>query len=126
MPDLLIDAINLLRDSAWGGVAVVVAILAPALGVVVGRAVRNSRTSDLTREELRLLKAFNREARGDLKAYLKPEFVAYRAKLDNYDIKVERLKELGYLQDSNIRDGYLGHRPVWITADGIRRARSRR
>jgi hypothetical protein len=125
MPDLLIDAINLLRDSAWGGVAVVVAILVPTLGVV-GRAVRNSRTSDLTREELRLLKAFNREARGDLKAYLKPEFVAYRAKLDNYDVKVERLKDLGYLQDSNIRDGYLGHRPVWITARGVKRAEKRR
>jgi hypothetical protein len=125
MPDLLIDAINLLRDSTWGGVAVVVAILVPTLGVV-GRAIRNSRRSDLTREELRLLKACNREARGDLKAYLKPEFVAYRAKLDNYAVKVERLKELGYLQDSNIRDGYLGHRPVWITARGVKRAEKRR
>ncbi len=121
MTDLLLDAINVLRDSAWGGIAVVVAILVPTLGIL-GRAIRNSRGSDLTREELRLLKAFNREAHGDSKAYLKPEFVAYRAKLDKYEVKVQRLIELGYLQDSNIRAGYLGHRPVWITPKGVRRA----
>lgn len=125
MTDLLIDAINVLKDSAWGGVAVVVAILVPILGVL-GRAFRNSRTTDLTREELRLLKTFNKEARGNPKAYLKPEFVAYRAKLDNYDVKVQRLKDLGYLQDSNIRSGYLGHRPVWITPKGVKRAEKRR
>ncbi len=125
MPDLLLDAINMLRDSTWGGVAVVVAILVPTLGVL-SRAIRNSRRSDLTREELRLLKAFNREAHGNPKAYLKPEFVAYRAKLDKYDVKVQRLKDLGYLQDSNIRGGYLGHRPVWITPKGVQRAEKRR
>ena len=108
MPDLLLDAINVLRASAWGGVAVVVAILVPTLGVL-GSAIRNTRRSDLTREELRLLRAFNKEARGGPRAYLKPEFVAYRAKLDKYDVEVQRLKELGYLQDSNIRGGYLGH-----------------
>jgi hypothetical protein len=124
MPDLLIDAISVLRDSAWGGVAVAVAILAAALGLL-GRAFRNRRKSDLTREELRLLRAFNREARGDPKAYLKPEFVAYRAKLDSYDARVERLKDLGYLQDSNIGKGYLGHRPVRITPKGVRRAQKR-
>ena len=124
MPDLLIDTISVLRDSAWGGVAVAVAILAAALGLL-GRAFRNRRKSDLTREELRLLRAFNREARGDPKAYLKPEFVAYRAKLDSYDARVERLKDLGYLQDSNIGKGYLGHRPVRITPEGARRAQKR-
>ena len=126
MPDLLIDAINALRDTTWGGVAVVVAILAVTLGVF-GRALRNgSRRRDLTREELRLLKAFKEEARGDPKAYLKPEFVAYRARLDDYDIKVEHLKELGYLQDHNISGGYLGPRPVWITPTGVKRAEKRR
>ncbi len=102
-----------------------VALLSLAFGFLTN-IITGGRTGDLTRDELRLLKAFNREARGDLKAYLKPEFVAYRAKLDNYDVKVERLKELGYLQDSNIRDGYLGHRPVWITPRGVKRAEKRR
>jgi hypothetical protein len=125
MPDLLLDAVNVLRDSAWAGVAVVVAILVPTLGVV-SRSIRKSRTSDLTREELRLLKAFNNEAHGNPTAYLKPEFVAYRAKLDKYDTKVQRLKDLGYLRDSNIRGGYLGHRPVWITPKGVQRAAKRR
>ena len=124
MPDLLIDAISVIRDSAWGGVAVAVAILAAALGLL-GRAFRNRRKSDLTREELRLLRAFNREARGDPKAYLKPEFVAYRAKLDSYDARVEWLKDLGYLQDSNIGKGYVGYRPVQITPKGARRAQKR-
>jgi hypothetical protein len=120
MSDLLLDTINMLRDSAWGGVAVLVMLLVPALGLL-GRTIRNSRTSDLTRDQLRLLKAFNEQAKGNPRAYLSVEFAAYRAEVDKYDAKLRRLKELGYLQDSNIKVGYLGHRPVWITSKGIRR-----
>jgi hypothetical protein len=83
-------------------------------------------TGDLTRDEFRLLRAFNEQAKGDPRAYLSVEFAAYRAEVGEYDVKLQRLKEIGYLRDSNIKVGYLGHRPVWITADGIRRARSRR
>jgi hypothetical protein len=39
---------------------------------------------------------------------------------------LHRLKDLGYLRDSNIEAGYPVHRPVWITARGMRRAKQRR
>jgi hypothetical protein len=122
MPEVVLDALDLLRDSVWGGVAVVLVVL----GWVARWLYKRLAPSDLTRNELRLLKAFNDEARGNPRAYLKPEFVAYRAKLDRYDAKVRRLKDLGYLQDSNIRGGYLGQQPVWITSKGMHRARRRR
>lgn len=121
MLDLLHYAINLLRDSVWGGIAVAVAILIPALGLLT-RIITGSRTSDLTRDEIRLLKAFNEQAKGNSRAYLSVEFAAYKAEVDEYEVKLRRLKDLGYLRDSNIEAGYLGHRPVWITANGIRRA----
>lgn len=121
MLDLLHHAINLLRDSVWGGIAVAVAILIPALGLLT-RIITGSRTSDLTRDEIRLLKAFNEQAKGNSRAYLYVEFAAYKAEVDEYEVKLRRLKDLGYLRDSNIEAGYLGHRPVWITANGIRRA----
>jgi hypothetical protein len=124
MPDFLY-AIALLRDYVWGGIAVVVAILIPALAVLA-RIINSSRTSDLTRDEFRLLKAFNEQAKGNSKAYLSVEFAAYKAEVDEYDVKLQRLKGLGYLKDSNIKAGYLGHRPVWITANGMRRAEGRR
>ena len=103
--------------------AVVIFVL--ALGLLA-KIIYSGTTGDLTRDELRLLRAFNEQARGDPRAYLSVEFAAYRAEVGEYDAKLRRLKELGYLRDSNIKAGFLGHRPVWITADGIRRARSRR
>ena len=54
------------------------------------------------------------------------EFAAYRAQVSGYDVKLRRLKDLGYLQDSNIEAGYLGYRPVWVTVEGIRRAERNR
>jgi hypothetical protein len=125
MPDLALDAIELFRDSAWGAIAVVVAILVLILGLFA-RTIRHSRTSDLTREELRLLKAFSEQAEGNPWAYLSVELAAYRAGVDKYETKVRRLKALGYLQDSNIKEGYLGHRRVWITPKGVQRAQKRR
>jgi hypothetical protein len=122
MPEVVLDALDLLRDSVWGGIAVVLLVS----GWVARWLYKRLAPSDLTRNELRLLKAFNEEARGNPKAYLKPEFVAYRAKLDRYDAKVRRLKDLGYLQDSNIKGDYLGQRPVWITPKGMQRAGKRR
>ena len=121
MLDLLHHAINLLRDSVWGGIAVAVAIIILTLGLLT-RIITGSRTSDLTRDEIRLLKAFNEQAKGNSRAYLSVEFAAYKAEVDEYEVKLRRLKGLGYLRDSNIEAGYLGHRPVWITANGIRRA----
>jgi hypothetical protein len=80
----------------------------------------------LTRDEFKLLRAFNEQAKGDPRAYLSVEFAAYRAQVGGYDVKLRRLKDLGYLQESNIEAGYLGRRPVWITVEGIRRAESKR
>jgi len=125
MPDLLLAAMGVLRDPAWGEIAVAVAILVPALGFLA-RGIYISRTSDLTRDELRLLKAFNEQAKGNPRAYLSVEFAAYRAEVGKYDVKLHRLKDLGYLRDSNIEAGYPVHRPVWITARGMRRAKQRR
>jgi hypothetical protein len=125
MLDLLHHAINLLKDSVWGGIVVAVAILIPVLGLLA-RTITGSRTSDLTRDEIRLLKAFNEQAKGDPRAYLSVEFAAYKAEVDEYEVKLRRLKDLGYLRNSNIEAGYLGHRPAWITANGIRRAERRR
>jgi hypothetical protein len=125
MSDLLLNTVYVLSDSASGGIAVLATILVVAL-VLFARALRNSGRSDLTREELRLLKAFSEQAKGNPRAYLSVEFAAYRAEVDKYETKLQRLKELGYLQDSNIEAGYLGHRPVWITAKGVRRAEKRR
>src|SRR5215204_7650696 len=125
MPDLLLAAMGVLRDPAWGEIAVAVAILVPALGFLA-RGIYISRTSDLTRDELRLLKAFNEQAKGNPRAYLSVEFAAYRAQVDGYDVKLRRLKGLGYLRDSNIQAGYLVHRPVCITTRGMRRAQKRR
>ena len=122
MLNLLLDAINVLKDTAWVGIAVVVAILIAALGFLA-RIIRSSRTgSDLTRDELKMLKAFNEQAKVDPRAYLSVEFTAYKAEVDNYEVKVQQLKALGYLRDSNLKSGYLGHRPVQITAKGVRRA----
>ncbi len=127
MPDLLLDAINVLWGSAWGWIAVVVAILIPALALLT-RAIpssRKSRKSHLSRDELKLLKAFNEQAEGDPRAYLSVEFAAYKAELQSYDDEVQRLKDLGYLEDSNV-ESYLRHPPVWITPEGMRRATKRR
>ena len=116
----LLDAIDVLRDTAWVGIAVV-AILIVSLGLLA-RIIQSSRTSDLTRDELRILKAFNEQANANPSAYLSVELAAYKAEVDNYDIKLRRLKALGYVRDSNLASGYLGHRPVRITAKGVRRA----
>jgi len=102
MLDLLHHAINLLRDSVWGGIAVAVAILIPALGVLA-RAIYINRTSDLTRDELKLLKVFSDQAKGNPRAYLSVEITAYKAEVDEYEVKLRRLKDLGYLRDSSSR-----------------------
>ena len=125
MPNLILDPIDVLRDFAWVGIAAVAATLVVLLGIL-GRTIHHSRTSDLTREELRLLKAFSEQAEGNPKAYLSVELAAYRAEVERYETKLRRLKALGYLQDSNIKEGHLGHRRVWITPEGIRRAQKRR
>jgi hypothetical protein len=123
--DLLFDTINLLQDYVRSGIAVVVAILILTLGFLA-KTIHTGRTSDLTRDELRLLKAFNEQAKEHLRRDLSVEFAAYKAGVDKYEVKLQRLKALGYLQDSNIKGGYLGHRPVRITAKGMRRAEKRR
>ena len=127
MPDRLLDAINVLWGSAWGWIAVVVAILIPALAFLT-RAIpssRKSRKSHLSRDELRLLRAFNEQAEGDPRAYLSVEFAAYKAEMQIYDAEVQRLRDLGYLEDSNIKS-YLRYPPVWITTEGMHRATKRR
>jgi hypothetical protein len=118
MPSLILDLIDLLRDFAWVGIAAVAAILVVLLGIL-GRTIHHSRTSDLTRDELRLLKVFSEQAEGNPKAYLSVELAVYRAEVERYETKLRRLKALGYLQDSNIKEGHLGHRRVWITPEGI-------
>jgi len=90
MLDLLHHAINLLRDSVWGGIAVAVAILISVLGVLA-RAIYINRTSD----ELKLLKVFSDQAKGNPRAYLSVEFTAYKAEVDEYEVKLRRLKDLG-------------------------------
>jgi hypothetical protein len=69
MPSLILDLIDLLRDFAWVGIAAVAGILVVLLGIL-GRTIHHSRTSDLTRDELRLLKVFSEQAEGNPKAYL--------------------------------------------------------
>ena len=81
IPDLFLDTINVLSDSAWGGIAVAVLILIPALGFI-GRAIRRRRASDLTCDELKLLKSFNEVAKGKPGAYLSVELAAYRAEVE--------------------------------------------
>ena len=60
-----------------------VAILIAALGLLA-RIIQSSRTSDLTRDELRMLKAFNEQAQADPRTYLSVELAAYKAEVDNY------------------------------------------
>jgi hypothetical protein len=127
MPDLLHDAIGVLSSFALGWIAVVVAILVLAIAFLT-RAIprgRKSRKSRLSRDELRLLRAFNEQAKGDPRAYLSVEFAAYKAGMRTYDKEVQQLKDLGYLEDSDI-ESYLRYRPVWITPEGMRRATKRR
>jgi hypothetical protein len=124
--DLLFDTVNLLRDYVWGGIAVVVAIILILTLGFLAKTIHSSRTSDLTRDEFRLLKAFNEQAKENRSRHLSVEFAAYKAEVDKYEVKLQRLKALGYLQDSNIKGDYLGHRPVRITAKGVRRAEKRR
>jgi hypothetical protein len=126
MPDQLLDAINFLWGSAWGWIAVVVVVLILVFASL-SRAMptsRKGRKSQLSREELRLLKAFNEQAQGNPRAYLSVEFAGYKAGLQSYDEEVRRLKDLGYLEDSHI-ESYLRYRPVWITPEGMRRATER-
>jgi hypothetical protein len=125
MADLILGAIDLLRDFAWVGIVAMAAFLVLILGILI-RTIHHSRTSDLTRDELRLLKAFREQADGNPRAYLSVELAVYRAEVERYDTKVRRLKALGYLQDSNIKEGHLGHRRVWITPEGVQRAQKRR
>jgi hypothetical protein len=123
MPDLFLNVLDLFGDTKWGWIALTVVLLSLAFGFLT-KVITSGTTGDLTRDEIRFLRAFNEQAKGDPRAYLSVEFAAYKAEVGEYDVKLRRLKELGYLRDSNLKAGYLGHRPVWITADGIRRARS--
>jgi hypothetical protein len=52
------------------------AILIPVLAFLT-RAILSSRKGHLSRDELRLLRAFNEQAEGDPRAYLSVEFAAY-------------------------------------------------
>jgi hypothetical protein len=122
--DLSLSTLDLLGDTTWGWIALAGTIAVLALGLFA-KILDSGITDDLTRDELRLLRAFNEQAKGGPRAYLSVEFAAYRAEVGKYVVKLRRLKVLGYLRDSNINAGYLGHRSVWITADGIRRASSR-
>jgi hypothetical protein len=117
----LLYAIDVIRDAAWVGIAVVVAMLIIAALGFLTRTVLSGRTSDLTRDELRLLKAFSEQAKATPRTYLSVELAAYKAEVENYEVKLQRLKALGYLRDSDLESGYLGHRPVLITAKGVRR-----
>ena len=126
MLDLVFDTINLFSDFVRGGVAVVVAILILTSLGFLAKTLHSSHTSDLTRAELRLLKAFNEQAKENRRGDLSVEFAAYKAEVDNYEVKLQRLKALGYLQDSDIKGGYLGHRPVRVTAKGVQRAEKKR
>jgi hypothetical protein len=85
------------------GIAVLAAILISTLAFLP-RIINRGRTSDLTREEFRLLKAFNEQAKRNPRAYLSVEFAAYKAEVDENDVKLQRLKDLGYLKDSNVYD----------------------
>jgi hypothetical protein len=127
MPDQLLDAIDVLWSSTWSGIALVVAILMLALAFLtrVIPSSRKSRKSHLGRDALRLLRAFNEQAQGDPRAYLSVEFAAYKAGIQSYDEEVRWLKDLGYLEDSDI-ESYLRYRPVWITPKGMCRATKRR
>ena len=125
MTDLILGAIDLLRDFARVGTVAMAAFLVAILGILI-RNIHHRRTSDLTRDELRMLKAFSEQAEGNPRAYLSVELAVYRAEVERYETKVRRLKALGYLQDSNIKEGHLGHRRVWITPEGIQRAQKRR
>ena len=125
MTSLTLDATTVLGISVGRGIPVAVEIPVAAPGLLFST-IHKTRRSTPTRHELRLLKAFSEQAKGNPRAYLSAEFAAYRAEVDKYEVGLRRLKELGYLQDSNIEAGYLGHRPVWITAKGIRRAEKKR
>jgi hypothetical protein len=93
MPDLFLSALDLFADPEWGGIALAVVIVVLALGLSA-KIINSGTTDDLTRDELRLLRAFNEQAKGDPRAYLSVEFAAYRAKVGEYDVKLRRLKEL--------------------------------
>jgi hypothetical protein len=94
--DLLFDTINLLSDYVWGGIAVVVAILILTSLGFLAKTLHSNRTRDLTRDELRLLVAFNEQAKENRSRDLSVEFAAYKAEVDNYEVKLQRLKALGY------------------------------
>src|ERR671917_517054 len=101
MPDVSLSALDLLGDTTWGWIALAVVILVLALGFLA-KIIYSGTTGDLTRDELRLLGAFNEQARGDPGAYLSVEFAAYKAEVREYDVKLRRLKKLGFLGGSNI------------------------
>src|SRR5918999_4127578 len=110
--DLSLSTLDLLGDTTWGWIALAGTIAVLALGLFA-KILDSGITDDLTRDELRSLRAFNEQAKGDPRAYLSVEFAAYRAEVvGKYDVKLRRLKVLGHLRD-------LGHRLVLITPDGI-------
>src|ERR687895_835962 len=98
--DLSLSTLDLLGDTTWGWIALAGTIAVLALGLFA-KILDSGITDDLTRDELRSLRAFNEQAKGDPRAYLSVEFAAYRAEVGEYDVKLRRLKELGYLRGSN-------------------------
>lgn len=94
MPDLFLSVLDLFGDTKWGWIALAVVIFVLALGFLA-KIIHSGTTGDLTRDELRLLKAFNEQAKGDPRAYLSVEFAAYyKAGVGEYDVKlrVERAR----------------------------------
>jgi hypothetical protein len=69
MPDLFLSVLDLFGDTKWGWIALTVALLSLAFGFLTN-IITGGWTGDLTRDELRLLKAFNEQAQGDPRAYL--------------------------------------------------------
>jgi len=123
--------LDFLEHPALIGLGTVLAALGlGASGVwFVVRSIRRSRASDLTRDELRLLKEFNKNAGGNPRAYLDPVVTAQQAGLDidSCTSEIQRLKDLDYLENTNIKAGVLSKQlPVWITTRGMRRAEQKR
>ena len=88
MPDLFLSVLDLFGDTKWGWIALTVALLSLAFGFFTN-IITGGRRGDLTRDELRLLRAFKEQAQGDPRAYLSVEFAAtYKAGVGEYDVKL--------------------------------------
>ena len=125
MPDLFLSVLDLFGDTKWGWIALTAALLSLAFGFLTniitaaGRAISpatSSGCSGLSTSRLREIRELT--CRWSSRLITRQRLASTTSSCG--------LKELGYLRDSNIKAGFFGHRPVWITADDIRRATSRR